>query len=290
MKNPHAFNSFRCVLRSARPAITLALLLSASNLTPLFAANPRYIYQGKDNGNNITVNLTIEAGSLNPASVTGSESDNSSSCATSVTGGTLAGNAINADVNESNFTSPFLMIGTLTGTLGSSSSFLTVTNFMFCGVVPVMVDATLKLVLSQVTTPVTQQPGSGVTKFTLPASETMTGGYSLGTTWSASLTLTTTLQGSSYKVLGVITVDQYIQCPILVVSAVPCTSHSDYTALAFSGVLTPGVQGQLSINNAPPGSNPVFYATISSSGTSFTSLVEGIPSVGITHLYLNANP
>jgi len=289
MNKANSFSLIRSVLRWRRPAITLSLLLGASNLTPLFATNPRYVYQGKDS-NNITVNLVVEGGT--PDSVTGSIYDGLSSCAAIVTNGTLIGSVINAGVTYNVGGQPAVsnLVGTLTGTLGATSSVLQVDAFIFCNVAFVQVVATLDLVPPLITT-VPAHPISPRVTPLLPASETMSGGYSLGTTWSASITLTTRLQGLAYNVVGVLTVDQFIGCPGLVSPVLfPCTPHSELTALPFSGVLTPGAQGQLSINNAPPGSNPVFYATISSSGTSFTSLLEGLPSLGITHLYLNANP
>lgn len=295
MKRVHTINLLRCLHRPLRSASVVALLLGASNGNLMFAQTPRWLYVGKDAAAGITVALTVVG--TTPATFTGSMYDGNPNCSATVTGGmilpggTASGGAITG--GEANYklgglpaASP--VTGTLTGVLGASSSTLEVMAFMPCNVVPVMVVAMLHPQPPIAPQPF-QPPAGGTTVkpvIILPASETMTGHYSLGTTWSETLMLTTKLQGSSYDVAGTITVDQFISCPL-----VPnCQPHSVITALSFSGVLTPGVQGQLTINDAPAGSTPAFYGTISSTGTSFSGAVEGMPSIGITFLAVIAAP
>lgn len=90
----------------------------------------------------------------------------------------------------------------------------------------------------------------------------------------ASLALNMTLKGSSYLVSGTMVVNQ-IRPSLL------------QRTLTISGVLTPGVPGQLSISGAFPGDNPAFSATLS--GRRFEGLITGIPSLDITHLFIGAN-
>lgn len=291
MKKLDTFHALGCWAGSARPAIALVLLLAAGNMSSLFATNPRYIYKGTDSGNGITVDLTVEPmGSF--ASVTGSIYDGNPSCAATVLNGMLVSNVLNAGVSYKANGLPAVsnMTGVLTGTLGAASSTLEVDTFIFCNVAYDMVVATLTLNSIQVPfSPVNPggAGGGGGAPVLLPLSETMFGGYSLGSTWSAEIFLTTKLQnGTFYNVQGTLTVDQYFGCPL-----VPnCTPHSETTVLSFSGSLKPGIQGSLIFSDPPVGSHPVFTGTISSTGTSFTSLIEGLPSLGITHLYLNAQP
>jgi hypothetical protein len=57
--------------------------------------------------------------------------------------------------------------------------------------------------------------------------------------------------------------------------------------LTISGVLTPGVQGQLAVSGAFPGDNPNFSAALN--GRRFEGLITGIPSLSITRLYVGAS-
>jgi hypothetical protein len=290
LKNAHTFNSFQRLLRSARAAFMLALLWGASNLSPLFAQTPnRWIYTGKDMALGITVTLTVVDGT--PATFTGSIYDGNPSCSATVVGGTgfiapggaASGGALTPPAvtswampvspgSAAGLPAQSPMVGTLTGVLGAPSSMLVVENFMYCNVVPVMVVATLHPQPPIVTPTYTPIPQPII----LPSSETMVGQYCVDKTWCEYLTLTTKLQGSTYNVVGTMAVDLLY--------------GGNIANLSFSGVLTPGVQGQLTISNPPPGSKPTFYGTISSTGTSFSGVVGGMPSLGINQLFVVAAP
>jgi hypothetical protein len=107
----------------------------------------------------------------------------------------------------------------------------------------------------------------------LPASLHLNGVVSFGYT-KAWLTLNFTLRGSSYVVNGTMFVNQIR--PSLV-----------QRTLTISGVLTPGVQGQLAVSGAFPGDNPNFSAALN--GRRFEGLITGIPSLSITRLYVGAS-
>ena len=113
----------------------------------------------------------------------------------------------------------------------------------------------------------------------------MTGGTGFGYT-SVTLTLDLALKGASYDLTGSILVKQYFPC----IPLVPyCSPHYVDTTLGLSGVLTPGVQGNINVSGAPAGNSPSYNGTIGSDGRTFQSFLKGLPTLGITGLYINAS-
>ncbi len=284
MKTTNCFNLLRSALRSRISAIPLALLLGASSLTPLFA-NPEYLYSGHDTANpQIMISLTI-TGVSGGYDVTGTIRDGNYYA---IVTGSLAGSRLTAlaEYKGSSSTIEFANVtGTLFGNLGSGVLSISTGPILF-NVTYAAVSGMLTFVAPPPTSTTTPpQPPKPV----LPASVHMSGGTGFGYT-SVQLTLNTTLNGSSYDVTGTIVVTrQSLSCPPLTSL---CRSPQPVTTtnvLDVSGVLTPGVQGVLNISDAPSGNSAHYTGTIASDGTAFSSFLSGLPTLGITGLYINAS-
>jgi hypothetical protein len=272
MKNTHSFRP--------QSAITFALLLGASSLTPIFA-NPEFVYSGHDmTYPQIQINLTITE-VKGAYDVTGTIRDGN--YLSIMKTGMFAGSTLSGEMA---YTPPYSVpavapiTGTLKGTLGSGS--LTVAaGWIYFANAWRMIDGTLYAVAPpQPPSPVTPPPPPPVK---LPSAVHMTGGTGFGYT-SVTLTLDTRLNGAVYDVTGTIFVKEYINCAL-----VPnCTPHYVDTTLGVSGVLTPGLRGNLSVSGAPAGNSPSYNGTIGADGTNFQSFLSGLPTLGITGLYINA--
>lgn len=255
------------MLQSLRPAMAAALLLGAGSLF----ANPEYVYSGRDaTYSQIITNLTITQVSTG-YDVTGNI--RVGNCLVYVAG-TFAGTTVTA---EATFSLPYSVTavtnitGRLTGALGVGSIDLATGPIYLCNSY-YYVSSMMYPVKPPTTTKTAPPPVA------LPASVHMTGSTGFGYT-VVTLTLNTTLKGSSYEVTGTMEVRQEVTSPKV-----------EYytTTMTVSGVLTPGVQGVLTISGAPANNTPHYSGTIAADGTSFSSLLTGLPTLGITGLYIDA--
>jgi hypothetical protein len=252
----------------------LGVILAAGALT-LSAAQTQYLYSGQDTQPgyaNVQYRITItETGA--GFKVAGSVYDGRGG---SPIDGAGAGNGFAAQANYTNgYQTVTIMIygqlngGTMgTGTIGVYSPSPILFNGQF---VPIY--ATLYPVPAPSNPPTPKPP-------VLPTNVHMSGGAGFGYT-TVTISLNNTLKGSAYEVSGTI----LVKTEILKQGAAP--SYVE-TTLVVSGLLTPGVEGSLTLSGVPAGNNPSFTGTIAASGTAFSSLLSGLPTLGITGLYLNA--
>jgi len=254
--------------------LTLGVILAAGALT-LSAAQTQYLYAGQDTEPgyaNVQYRITItETGA--GFKVAGSVYDGRGG---SLIEGAGAGNGFAAQANYTNGyqTVTIMIYGQLnggamgTGTIGVYSPSPILFNGQF---VPIY--ATLHPVVAPSNTPPPKPP-------VLPTNVYMSGGTGFGYT-TVTITLHDTLKGSAYEVSGTIVVKTEILKPGEAPSYVE-------TTLGVSGMLTPSVAGRLTLSGVPAGNNPSFTGTIAPSGTSFSSFLSGLPTLGITGSYLNA--
>jgi len=253
--------------------ITFALLMGATTLTPLSAAT-QYLYSGHDTTfPTVQYRLTItETGA--GFKVAGSVYDGRGS---SLIDGAGAGSgfAATASYNNGYQNVTIAIYGALNGgamgigTIGVYSPSQILFNGQF---VPIY--ATLSPVPPSTST--TPPP----TTIVLPASVHMSGGTGFGYT-TVTITLDNTLKGSFYEVSGMVVVKTEM---------IKSSGNTiEETTLGVSGVLTPGVTGDLALSGVPSGNKPSYTATIAADGTSFTSFLSGLPTLSITGLYLDAS-
>jgi len=264
------FGAVRSVCNAGRATVTLAVLLGAGTLAAVpAAAYPEYVYKATAAGHpNITMNLTItDVKGINVA--TGSIYLGNILFTVS---GDLAGSALNAGATiyrpgVAVLSTPVPVIGTLKGALGTGAIDVMTGYLDFNGGY-----LELSFALEPVPPPA---PAPKPAPPVLPDSVHMTGSTGFGYT-VVTLRLDLSLKGTAYDVSGTLSVSQQVG------------KTDSVSTFPVSAVLTPGVEGKLTVTGAPAGDSPDFNGTIGATGTTFTSLLTGLPTLGITGLYINA--
>jgi len=296
MKNANDFRAAAC--RPAGLSAIAGVLIAAAQFAVLHAAPTQYFYNGTDPYNKGTMHVTLTATAVaNTYSMQGSISlpgetaytynIPSLTCKTlwpnQMVGAALTATACDLPPGDASY-QPVEIWGTLSGTLGSASSSIQAnTGWLYFGQAGLTTfQFTLAYGGSAGTSGSTGTSGTTSTGTSKPRSMHMTGATGFGYTVVV-LTLDFALEqnNTAYSLSGTILVKREV--------LVGSKMELEETTLTVSGVLSPGVEGSLTVSGAPPGNNPEYSGTIASGYASYTSFLSGIPSLGITGLFINAS-